>query len=186
MDTLELIFISAGLAMDAFAIAICKGLAMKSSTPKQMSAIGAWFGIFQAIMPLIGFFLGFNFKSYIEKADHWIAFILLLLIGINMLIESFSKRNETTDAYICTKSMLPMALATSIDALAVGITLACLNVNIYTSVILIGSITFALSAVGVKIGNIFGMRYKSKAEFLGGAILIFIGIKILFEHLSSV
>jgi len=142
--------------------------------------------VFQAVMPLLGFFLGYNFKSYIESIDHWIAFILLGTIGINMVKEALSGKKENVDVSISVKSMLPMALATSIDALAVGITFACLNVNIYASVILIGCITFAISSVGVKIGNVFGIRYKSKAELFGGAVLIFIGIKILFEHLGFI
>jgi len=186
MGTLELVMISVGLAMDAFAAAVCKGLAIQDATPKQMSVIGAWFGVFQAVMPLLGFFLGYNFKSYIESIDHWIAFILLGTIGINMVKEALSGKKENVDVSISVKSMLPMALATSIDALAVGITFACLNVNIYASVILIGCITFAISSVGVKIGNVFGIRYKSKAELFGGAVLIFIGIKILFEHLGFI
>ena len=186
MGTLELVMISVGLAMDAFAAAVCKGRAIQSATPKQMSAVGAWFGVFQAIMPLLGFFLGYNFKSYIESIDHWIAFILLGTIGINMVKEALSGKKENVDVSISVKSMLPMALATSIDALAVGITFACLNVNIYASVILIGCITFAISSAGVKIGNVFGIRYKSKAELFGGAVLIFIGIKILFEHLGFI
>ena len=185
MDFFELIMISASLAMDAFAAALCKGLAIKNVTPGQMSAVGAWFGAFQALMPLFGFFLGINFKSYIESIDHWIALILLGAIGINMIKEAIGGKNDNIDSSICTKRMLPLALATSIDALAVGITFSCLNVNIYTSVLLIGSITFALSAIGLKIGNAFGIRYKSKAELFGGAVLIFIAFKILFEHLSS-
>ena len=183
MDTLELIMSSVGLAMDAFAVAICKGLAIRRASPKEMSAVGAWFGIFQALMPLIGFFLGFNFKSYIESIDHWISFVLLSSIGVNMIKEAISDKSEKQDDSISVKSMLPLAFATSIDALAVGITFACLNVNIYASVTLIGSITFAISATGVMIGNKFGVRYKSKAELFGGSVLIFIGLKILFEHL---
>lgn len=185
MDLLELIMISASLAMDAFAAALCKGLAIKSATPREMSAVGLWFGGFQALMPIIGFFLGLNFKSYIERIDHWIALILLSAIGINMIKEALNGKNDDIDSSISVKSMLPLALATSIDALAVGITFSCLNVNIYTSVFLIGSITFTLSAIGVKIGNAFGIRYKSKAEFFGGTVLIFIAFKILFEHLGS-
>ncbi len=186
MDFFELFLLAVGLAMDAFSVAICKGLAIKKSNPLQMSIVGLWFGGFQALMPLVGYFLGINFREYITKYDHWIAFILLGIIGINMIREALSKDEDKADCSLSPKSMLPMAIATSIDALAVGVTLACIegNVNIWLSIALIGCITFALSALGVKIGNVFGLLFKSKAEFFGGAVLIFIGLKILLEHLE--
>ena len=172
--------------MDAFAVAVCKGLAVQKAKISQMLIAGIWFGGFQALMPLIGYFLGSTFNTYIEKFDHWVAFVLLALIGINMLREAFSKEEEKpADASFGVKTMLVMAIATSIDALAVGIALAMdATTNIWLAVVCIGVITFILSAAGIKIGNIFGAKYKSKAELAGGVILILLGAKILLEHLG--
>lgn len=184
MDIFEILLLAIGLSMDAFAVSVCKGLAMKKCTLKKASICGLWFGGFQALMPAIGFFLGYSFREYISAIDHWIAFILLSIIGINMIREAFCDDSDNDDDSLDIKTMFIMAVATSIDALAVGITFAFLkNTPIVVAIILIGAITFILSATGVKIGNIFGERYKSKAEFLGGAILIVLGIKILLEHL---
>ena len=188
MGILELLLLAVGLSMDAFAVSVCKGLCMKKADGKSMCICGAWFGGFQALMPLIGFFLGTLFAEAIESFDHWVAFVLLALIGANMLREAFDKEPEACDVEgvdLSFKSMLVMAIATSIDALAVGISLAMAgDVNILAAVALIGIITFTLSAVGVKIGNIFGSRYEKKAEFCGGVILIGLGLKILLEHLG--
>lgn len=182
----ELFLLAVGLSMDAFAVSICKGLSMKKATLKAQAVCGAWFGGFQALMPLIGFFLGTLFAGAIEAVDHWVAFALLGIIGFNMLREAFSKEEEeTADADLSFKAMLVMAVATSIDALAVGISLAMAgDVNIWVAVLLIGVTTFLLSAVGVKIGNVFGSRFEKKAQAAGGIILIFLGIKILLEHLG--
>jgi putative Mn2+ efflux pump MntP len=182
MTFFELLILAVGLAMDAFAVAICKGLALKRAGVKQMATVGLWFGGFQALMPLVGYFLGKNFTSYIVKFDHWIAFVLLGIIGVNMIREAMSGEEECADCSLSVKSMLPMAVATSIDALAIGVTLAFLNVNIWVAVSLIGIITFAISSLGVALGKTFGLLFKSKAEFFGGAVLIFIGLKILLEH----
>ena len=185
MGTWELITTAIALSMDAFAVAICKGLATDKAKIKHMLIVGLWFGGFQALMPLIGYLVGSSFAVYIEGFDHWIAFGLLALIGANMLKEAFSKCEECTDASLAIPVMLTMALATSIDALAVGVGFAVVgNINIVLAVGSIGIITMLLSAVGVKIGNIFGARYKSVAEGAGGVILILIGLKILLEHLG--
>ena len=188
MGIVELLFLAVGLSMDACAVSICKGLAMKKATLKEGAVCGIWFGGFQALMPLIGFFLGSLFAQAIETIDHWIALALLAFIGINMLKEAFSKEEECEEcsgADLSFKTMLVMAIATSIDALAVGISLAMAgDVNIVLAVILIGVITFALSCAGVKIGNIFGSRFEKKAQAAGGIILILLGIKILLEHLG--
>lgn len=185
MGFLELLLLAVGLSMDAFAVSICKGLSMKKADLKAMSICGVWFGGFQALMPLIGFLLGSLFAEAIEAIDHWVAFILLGIIGINMLKEAFSKEEEEHDADLSAKAMFVMAVATSIDALAVGISLAMAgDVNIILAVTLIGVITFALSAMGVKIGNIFGSRFEKKAQMAGGIILILLGTKILLEHLG--
>lgn len=193
MDLFTLILLAVGLSMDAFAVSICKGLAIKKLSFRHMLIIGAWFGGFQAIMPMIGYLLGMQFARFVNSFAPWIAFILLLLIGINMIRESFSKEEkegEETDA-IGFKTMFFMAIATSIDALAVGITFACVPVSIIhaaallntiLAVIIIGITTFIISVAGVKIGNIFGNIYKNKAEFIGGVILILLGIKIIVEH----
>ena len=189
MGFFELFLLAVGLSMDAFAVSVCKGLCMKKADLKSMAICGTWFGGFQALMPLIGFFLGTLFADAIEAFDHWIAFGLLALIGANMLKEAFGK--EETDSCdiqgvdLSFKTMLVMAIATSIDALAVGISLAMAgDVNILAAVVLIGVITFSLSAVGVKIGNVFGSRYEKKAQFCGGVILVLLGVKILLEHLG--
>lgn len=183
MELIELVILSIGLAMDAFAISICKGLAMQKMKWKNAIIIGAYFGIFQALMPLIGYFLGINFEKAITNVDHWIAFGLLTVIGINMIKEAYSKEKEESNDSIKFKDMLILAIATSIDALAVGITFAFLKVDIIPAVSIIGIITFAISIIGVKIGNVFGDKYEKKAELAGGIILILLGIKILIEHL---
>ena len=173
--------------MDAFAVSICKGLAVKKATLKESAICGAWFGGFQALMPLVGFFLGALFADAIEAFDHWVAFLLLGIIGFNMLKEAFSKCAECEDHTddFAFKTMLVMAIATSIDALAVGISLAMAgDVNIFTAVLLIGVTTFTFSAIGVKVGNVFGSKYEKKAQFCGGGILILLGLKILLEHLG--
>ena len=188
MGIVELLFLAVGLSMDACAVSICKGLAMKKATLKDGSVCGLWFGGFQALMPLIGFFLGSLFAEAIETIDHWIALALLCLIGLNMLKEAFSKDEECEEcsgADLSFKTMLVMAIATSIDALAVGISLAMAgDVNIILAVVLIGVVTFVLSCAGVKIGNVFGSRFEKKAEAAGGIILILLGVKILLEHLE--
>lgn len=170
--------------MDAFAVSICKGLAMKKISLKKALIIGLWFGGFQAFMPTIGYLLGTRFESYVTNIDHWIAFVLLALIGANMIKEALSKDEEPADDSVGFRVMFLLAIATSIDALAVGVTYAFLQVQIIPAVSFIGVITLVLSIIGVKIGNVFGLRYKSKAEAAGGAILILMGIKILIEHLS--
>ena len=183
----ELLLLAVGLSMDAFAVSICKGLSMKKATFKAGAVCGVWFGGFQALMPLLGFFLGTMFAAAIRNIDHWVAFGLLAIIGINMLKEAFSKKCdcEDHDADLSAKTMFVMAIATSIDALAVGISLAMTGgVNIVAAVSLIGVITFLFSALGVKIGNIFGSRFEKKAQAAGGMILILLGIKILLEHLG--
>ena len=191
MGLVELIFLAVGLSMDAFAVSLCKGLSVKKATLRESAICGAWFGGFQAAMPLAGFFLGTLFANAIKNVDHWIAFVLLALIGVNMLKEAFSKcdceKENQENGDFSFKTMFVMAIATSIDALAVGISLAMAgNVNIYMAVGLIGVITFVLSAVGVKIGNIFGSRYEKGAQIAGGVILILLGIKILLEHLGVI
>lgn len=186
MSIFELFLLAVGLSMDAFAVSICKGLSMSRIPLKKMIITGLWFGGFQALMPLTGYFLGSAFEKYIADFDHWTAFIFLSFIGINMIRESFSKDNQV-DSSLGFKIMLAMAVATSIDALAVGITFGLLpDVNIIFAVSFIGIVTFIFSAVGVKIGNSFGMKYRSKAEISGGIILILIGTKILIEHLGIV
>ena len=185
MGILELFILAIGLSMDAFAVAICKGLATEKVKFKHMAITGLWFGGFQALMPFIGYILGKSFEKYVTAFDHWIAFVLLGAIGINMLKEAFSKEENENDCNFGCKTMFFMAVATSIDALAVGITFALLpDVNILAAVSFIGVITFCFSAVGVKLGSVFGGKYKSKAEFAGGAILIILGLKILIEHLG--
>lgn len=186
MGLIELFILAVGLSMDAFAVSVCKGLAMEKITLKKSIIVGAWFGGFQALMPLIGYFLGVQFKDYITSIDHWIAFALLLIIGANMIKEAFSKDEEKEDASLGFRTMLLLAVATSIDALAVGVTFAFLNVNIIYAVCFIGVTTFLLSVAGVKIGNVFGVKYKSKAELAGGIILILLGVKILLEHLGVI
>ena len=225
MGLLELFILAIGLSMDAFAVSICKGLALPKINLKSAGIVGLWFGAFQALMPLIGYLLGVNFRSYIVSIDHWIAFVLLALIGANMIKEALSDDDEEEEAEIrnlkrgpeegtigvcsldsCSRSptgqvalsradngikeilgfktMFLLAVATSIDALAMGVTFAFLNVNIIPAISFIGVVTFTCSAIGVKIGNIFGLKYKSKAEIAGGVILILLGCKILIEHLG--
>ena len=181
----EIIVIGVGLAMDAFAVSICKGLAMKKMDWKKAVIIALYFGFFQAMMPVLGYFLGTTFRGLVEKIDHWIAFALLLFIGINMIKESFDAEDEKKNDNIDVKTMIILAIATSIDALAVGITFSFFEVNILLAVLIIGIITFALSIIGVKIGNKFGDKFQNKAEFSGGIILILIGTKILIEHLMG-
>ncbi|MBQ2903430.1 MAG: manganese efflux pump [Clostridia bacterium] len=192
MTLFELFIIAVGLSMDAFAVAICKGLAVKKAGIKQMALAGLWFGGFQGLMPFIGYLLGSTFESYITKIDHWIAFVLLGIIGANMIKEALSKEDDDCNCdgkagSMAVKEMFTLAVATSIDALAVGVTFALLpEVNIGAAVGFIGIITFAFSAVGIKIGNIFGVKFKSKAELAGGIILILMGLKILLEHLGVI
>lgn len=185
MNLLELFILAVGLSMDAFAVAISKGLSMKKMSFKNAIIIGLYFGIFQAVMPLIGYCLGTRFEDKITAFDHWIAFFLLGFIGINMIREALSKEDDEAeeDVSLSFKTMSVLAIATSIDALAVGVTFAFLNVNIIPAVSFIGIVTFALSIVGLKIGNVFGSKYKSKAELSGGLILIGMGLKILLSHL---
>ena len=186
----ELFLLAVGLSMDAFAVSVCKGLAMKKATLRAEATCGLWFGGFQALMPTIGFFLGALFADAIEAFDHWVAFALLAIIGINMLKEALEKKDESgdnpeKDADLSAKTMFLMAVATSIDALAVGISLAMVgSVNIWLAAAFIGICTCLLSALGVKIGNVFGSRYEKKAELAGGVILILLGVKILLEHLG--
>lgn len=196
MGLIQLFILAVGLSMDAFAVAIGKGLSMKKITIKKAGIVGLYFGAFQAGMPLIGYFLGVQFQSKITSIDHWIAFILLAFLGIKMIRESREDdseaevaadlaTNEDTANPLNFKSMSILAIATSIDALAVGVTFAFLNVDIVPAASFIGIITFTLSMIGVKIGNVFGTIYKSKAEFVGGLILILMGVKILLDHILS-
>ncbi len=184
MGLLELFILAVGLSMDAFAVSVCKGLAMPKITVRKAAVVGIWFGGFQALMPALGYLLGSQFKDSITAIDHWIAFILLGIIGGNMIREACSGECEKENDSLDIKTMFLLAVATSIDALAVGITFAFLKVNIAAAVSFIGVTTFVISAAGVKIGNIFGTKYKSKAELAGGIILILLGLKILLEHLG--
>ena len=184
MGLIELFLIAVGLSMDAFAVSVCKGLAMPKCTFKKAAIVGLWFGGFQALMPAIGYILGAQFQEAIASIDHWIAFVLLALIGGNMIHEALDNDEEEADASLDVKTMFLLAVATSIDALAIGITFAFLKVNIIPAVCFIGIVTFIISFAGVKIGNIFGARYKNKAEIVGGVILILLGLKILLEHLG--
>jgi len=183
MTIWELIIIAIGLSMDAFAVAVCKGLAVKKVEYKHSVIVGTYFGGFQALMPLIGFLVGMQFQEMITAIDHWIAFILLLIIGGNMIKESRGEDEDLDDSFSF-KAMFPLAIATSIDALAIGVTFAFLKVNIVWAISLIGVITFILSGIGVKVGNNFGIKYKSKAEMLGGVVLILLGTKILIDHIG--
>jgi len=180
---LELFVLAVGLSMDAFAVSVCKGLSVKKLEKKHCLLAGLYFGGFQALMPLLGFFFGVQFEDMIASIDHWIAFVLLGIIGGRMIKEAASK-SEELDGSFDVKTMLLLAIATSIDALAVGVTFAFLQVQIVPAVSFIGITTFLLSAAGIKIGNVFGLKYKSKAELAGGMILIFMGVKILLEHLG--
>lgn len=186
MGLFDLIVIAVGLSMDAFAVSVCKGLSIQRIKPKHVLTVGAYFGGFQALMPLIGYLLGKQFESMITNIDHWIAFVLLGIIGGNMIREALNDCDceEVNDSFSF-KTMFPLAIATSIDALAIGVTFAFLRVNIIQAILLIGITTFGLSAVGLKIGNVFGTKYKSKAEIAGGVILVLLGIKILIEHLMG-
>lgn len=184
MTILEILLIAIGLAMDAFAVSICKGLSMKKMNWKKALIVGIYFGIFQALMPIIGYFLGSTFEDLVTHIDHWIAFVLLVAIGGNMLKEAFANNSENCNDNVDFKTMSILAIATSIDALAVGITFAFLQANIWVSATIIGIVTFIISIIGVKIGNRFGNKYERKAETVGGFILIFMGIKILLEHLG--
>ena len=184
MGLLEIILIAIGLSMDAFAVSITLGLSVRKPKIKEVLIPGIYFGFFQALMPLIGYFAGISFASKIQNLDHWIAFVLLGFIGGKMIVESFSKKEkkENGNPFQFTKMIL-LAIATSIDALAVGVAFSFFEVNIFKSIIIIGLITFGISIGGVKVGNLFGAKFKSKAEFFGGAVLILLGLKILIEHL---
>ena len=188
MGILELLLIGVGLSMDAFAVAICQGLCMKKLNWRHAAVIALFFGGFQALMPLIGWFLGSQFAGYIQSIDHWVALVLLVLIGGNMVREALSPEEEevacAVESKLDYKQLFLMAVATSIDALAVGVTFAFLEVAIAPAISIIGCTTFCLSLVGVAVGNFFGTRYKKRAELSGGIILILLGVKILLEHLE--
>ena len=188
MSLWELFIIAVGLSMDACAVSICKGLSVKKVTLGHAAICGGYFGAFQALMPVIGFVLGVQFRDLITGIDHWIALILLGLIGVNMIREALSKDEEEVDCSFCFRAMIPLAVATSIDALAVGVTFAVMGIGskILFAVVFIGVVTFILSAIGVKIGNLFGMKFKSKAELFGGVILILMGLKIFLEDLGII
>lgn len=189
MSIIELLLLAIGLSMDAFAVSVCKGLATKQVLWKHYVTVGVWFGGFQALMPTIGYFVGSAFYRYIEAVDHWVAFGLLAIIGGNMIKEALSGESEEADDSFAAKTMFIMAVATSIDALAVGITFTCLQLTLsylVFAVLSIGVTTFILSAIGVKVGSVFGVRYKSKSEFAGGVILILLGLKILLEGLGVI
>lgn len=196
MGLVEILLLAVGLSMDAFAVSVCKGLAVPKINFKTMAICGLWFGGFQFLMPMIGYLLGASFTGYITSITPWIAFVLLSLIGGNMVKESFSKEEEKANSSLGVKIMFTMAVATSIDALAVGVTFACVDVSIssllgsflntLSASVIIGITTFLLSCIGVKIGNIFGLKYKNKAELAGGIILICLGIKILLEHFNVI
>lgn len=189
MSFVEILLIGIGLSMDAFSVSVCKGLTTKRFSWKMALTCGLWFGLFQALMPLIGYFLCVQFEQYITAVDHWIAFGLLYLIGLDMVYEAIKKKKEQpqpNDSSLSFKTMLLLAIATSIDALAVGISFACIQVEIWTSVLVIGLTTFVFSIVGVKIGNMFGSKYEKSAGLLGGIILMLIGLKILLEHLGII
>ena len=184
MSLIELFLIAVGLSMDAFAVSICKGLSVRKAEIKHSLIVGAYFGGFQALMPAIGYVLGRQFESLITSVDHWIAFVLLGFIGGNMIREALKGEQEELDDSFTFRTMLPLAIATSIDALAMGVTFAFLQVQIVPAVLFIGVTTFVLSAIGLKVGNVFGAKYKSRAELFGGVVLVLMGIKILLEHLG--
>ena len=191
MSFVEVLLIGIGLSMDAFSVSICKGLTTKRFSWKMALTCGLWFGFFQALMPVIGYFLGVQFEHYITAVDHWIAFGLLFLIGANMIREAVMRKDSdepviATRNDVSTKTMLLLAIATSIDALAVGISFACIQVKIWSSVLIIGLTTFLFSIIGVKIGNAFGSKFEKSAGIIGGIILILIGLKILLEHLGVI
>ena len=183
MSIWELLILAVGLSMDAFAVSVCKGLSVAKVRPREALIVGLYFGGFQALMPVLGYLLGVQFQAAITSVDHWIAFILLSVIGANMIREAVKNEEEDIDASFSVKTMLPLAIATSIDALAVGVTFAFLQVQIIPAVSFIGVTTFLLSILGMKVGNVFGVKYKNKAEIVGGVVLIAIGFKILIEHL---
>ena len=184
MGFAELFILAVGLSMDAFAVSICKGLSIRGLMPRHAVIVGLWFGAFQALMPAVGWLLGASFAGMIAAVDHWIAFVLLSFIGGNMIREALGKDDEECDSSLAPLTMLMLAVATSIDALAVGVTFAFLRVDILPAAALIGTCTFLISVLGVKVGNVFGARYKSRAELFGGAVLVLIGLKILLEHLG--
>lgn len=187
MGFFDLAFLAVGLSMDAFAVSVCKGMCLSGADRRAMLLCGVWFGAFQALMPLLGFWLGAAFADAIQAVDHWVAFFLLAVIGVNMLKEAFSPDEPETDGDLSPKTMLILAVATSIDALAVGISLAMAgNVNILTAIGLIGGVTFGLSAAGVKVGGLFGSRFRKKAQLAGGLILMLLGAKILLWHLGVI
>ena len=183
MSYFEIFFIAIGLSMDAFAVSICKGLSLKKIELKNSLIVGFYFGLFQTIMPLIGYFLGSSLRNFIISIDHWIVFVLLGFIGLNMIMEDDNNSKKISNQGLDFKTMIVLAIATSIDALAVGITFAFLDVNIFFSTLMIGIITFIICAFGVKIGNVFGHKYERKAQVFGGIVLVLIGLKILMEHL---
>lgn len=183
MGLMELFLLAVGLSMDAFAVSICKGLSVQELKVKHALLVGLYFGGFQALMPVIGYFAGNSFADLISSYDHWIVFALLLLIGGNMIKEAFDEEEGISDSFDV-KTMFLLAVATSIDALAVGVSFAFLKVNIFYAAAFIGVTTFICSVVGIKVGNLFGSRFKAKAEIAGGIILIFIGCKVLLEHLG--
>lgn len=186
MGIFEILLIAVGVSMDAFAVSICKGLSVRKLRSRHAFAVSMWFGGFQALMPLIGYFLAVSFADYVSEYDHWISFVLLAFIGANMIKESLGdKDDDNSNSDFSFLKMFALAVATSIDALAVGVSFAFLQVNIWSSILIIGAVTAAFSGAGVVIGNQFGIRYKSKAEFAGGLILIIIGLKILIEHLVA-
>lgn len=182
----ELLLLGVGLSMDAFAVSVCKGLAVQRADKKTAVVCGLWFGFFQALMPVIGFFLGRIFADAIEAVDHWVAFGLLSIVGVNMIKEALEDEESSADADLSPKAMLPLAVATSIDALAVGVSLAMAEVNIWTAVALIGVTTFLLSAAGSLVGGVLGRKYEKKAEIFGGVTLILLGLKILLENLGAI
>lgn len=187
MSFLDIFLIGVALSMDAFAVSVCKGLSVKKAGVKHVLTVGVYFGSFQALMPMLGFLLGYKFESFITNIDHWIAFVLLAIIGGNMIREALGKdEDDKENDDFSFRAMLPLAVATSIDALAVGISFAFLGVDIVTAALLIGATTFVLSGAGIFVGNIFGSKYKSKAELAGGIVLILIGAKILLEHLGII
>ena len=185
MSIIELLLIGVGLSMDAFAVSICKGLTMRKMEWNKAFLCGIYFGFFQFLMPVIGFFLGYGFKDIIENFDHWVAFVVLAAIGVSMIRSAMAEDSDIAEGF-GVKTMITLAVATSIDALAVGISFAFLRLNIWLSAGLIGITTFTLSVIGVKVGSVFGTRYKKKAEIAGGVILIIIGLKILIEHLGLI
>ena len=184
MSLIELFLIAVGLSVDAFAVSVCKGLSVRKAEPRHSLIVGAYFGGFQALMPALGYVLGRQFESLITSVDHWIAFVLLGIIGGNMIREALKGDAEEMDDSFTFRTMLPLAIATSIDALAMGVTFAFLQVQIVPAVLFIGVTTFVLSAIGLKVGNVFGAKYKSRAELFGGVVLVLMGVKILLEHLG--